>query len=550
MVNVPVRFSGKGGINLDVDPTALDTSTWSAGSNVRFEAGKVRRAPVYRDVTSNNTLSNGVLQNVFNVATFRNVNETDQVFAIDTYSNIALVTPSAAMSNVSATGFTVSNSTTQHTTAYLGGILYVNRETQAPLFYAANSTTFAILPNWPSNWTCAVLRPYNDCLVAFNVTQGATANPNMVVCSDAVLNGTVPDSWNPSDPTKLTFANVLSDMDSPIIDANVLGQNMVIYGERSVWVMSATGSLQSLYTFQKVFSDDGAINRNCSVEVNGSHYVFGRNDLYMHNLSSRQSIAQDRVRNYVFSTINQKNFNACFVQYNPQLKEVMFCYNSLDTITLDEPAFPVTPFANKAVVYNVSEDTWSLIDLPNVGGMCRGSLSVGALFDELVGSFQQWGGSFGDMLDGYKETIIVASSKLAGYLSDDRVYALDPLVEGSRITLPYNNEANAPKAFVERQGITLDQSTGASLFSYKRIRRVAPVAEIYSGVPMNIQMGAAQTSQGMPNYQGQITYNPENQYKIDTTMSGRYLSISVSMPSVADFAFAGMDVDVISGGRR
>ena len=139
MVNVPVRFSGKGGINLDVDPTALDTSTWSAGSNVRFEEGKVRRAPVYRDVTSNNTLSNGVLQNVFNVATFRNVNETDQVFAIDTYSNIALVTPSAAMSNVSATGFTVSNSTTQHTTAYLGGILYVNRETQAPLFYAMSN---------------------------------------------------------------------------------------------------------------------------------------------------------------------------------------------------------------------------------------------------------------------------------------------------------------------------------------------------------------------------------------------------------------------------
>ena len=77
---------------------------------------------------------------------------------------------------------------------------------------------------------------------------------------------------------------------------------------------------------------------------------------------SKQSICDERVKNFIFTGLNQSAKDVCFVQHNPTLNEVMFCYKSGDELV----AFPNAERCNRAAVYNYRKNTWSFMDLPNV----------------------------------------------------------------------------------------------------------------------------------------------------------------------------------------
>ena len=98
------------------------------------------------------------------------------------------------------------------------------------------------------------------------------------------------------------------------------------------------------------------------VEVEGKHYVFGPFDIYVHDGTSKQSICDERVKNFIFGALNNADADRCFVQHNPTLNEIYFCYKSGD----QHVAFPNADRCNRAAAYNYRNDSWSFMDLPNV----------------------------------------------------------------------------------------------------------------------------------------------------------------------------------------
>ena len=43
------------------------------------------------------------------------------------------------------------------------------------------------------------------------------------------------------------------------------------------------------------------------------HYCFGRDDIYRHDGNSKQSIADEKVKNFIFGSLNNNQSDVCFV---------------------------------------------------------------------------------------------------------------------------------------------------------------------------------------------------------------------------------------------
>ena len=70
--------------------------------------------------------------------------------------------------------------------------------------------------------------------------------------------------------------------------------------------------MQFLFNTRKLFSDAGLINSNCVVEAEKMHYCFGRDDIYRHDGNDKQSIADEKVKNFIFRLTEQQPVRCLF----------------------------------------------------------------------------------------------------------------------------------------------------------------------------------------------------------------------------------------------
>jgi hypothetical protein len=108
----------------------------------------------------------------------------------------------------------------------------------------------------------------------------------------------------------------------------------------------------------------------------------------------------------------------------------------------------------------------------------------------------------------------------------------------------------SPEFLLERVGIDLDDA-GIPLSGYKVVSRLYPqVSTPNSDGTFSFTFGAADTPNASPNYSTSVTFNALTDYKVDTRMSGRYLSYKMTSSTLKDFAFSGMDAELVVTGRR
>lgn len=546
---LPVRGLGKNGIIKDIEPWDVPMTAWTGGLNVRFANEKALRAQVFREVlnadTSTTTTTN--LLDASGICAFRPNAGQDLLFVADSTGRVVQRLDNNTILDVSGADWTANAAATQYTSCVLSDVLYLNRESHVPRYWGPASNTFTLLPNWDADWRCNIFRAYQDFLVAFAVEKSGTFYGQMVKWSDATLAGTYPDTWDATLAAGLQGENELAEMSSEIVDANNLRNSMIIYGQRETWLMQFTGDATYPFTFSKIFGEVGAIGRNCSVEVNGKHYVFGTTDLWVHDGTSWQSIANQRIRDFVFGSANQNLTARFFVSHDPVTRTVRFHYVSGDgDVTFHYP----TLGCNKVAAYCYESDTWGFEEEPCVAAEVISNLDNAQMWSDMpiTQTWANMGGSWISMMDTFKPLVLAAGNALTGFLTHPRLYALDPMDKNSRVVLPASIEANTP-AFVERTGIDLDNA-GLPLANFKLCRNVDPLAYIYRNVPVTIQVGAAELPQDLPLYGAVQTFNPNTQYRINTRAAGRFLSIRIGVEALADFEVSGFDLDVISQGRR
>jgi hypothetical protein len=190
------------------------------------------------------------------------------------------------------------------------------------------------------------------------------------------------------------------------------------------------------------------------------------------------------------------------------------------------------------------------MDLPNVYGPMAPAPATASPIWSNVGP-QTWeniGGSWQGQEDGAKQTLLAAVRSLSTRIPSARLSFLDSVESGSAVNLPLDSALQSP-AFLEKVGLDLD-TTGARISQFKTLVRVLPQLLVPSGTPVSMTMGASEIPSQSPLWAAPVSYSPATDYKVDTRVSGRYISILLDSPNPVDFRFTGFDGEFRPGGAR
>ena len=538
-----IRDIAKYGVLCDPDPYNLPDTAWSFGVNVRFRNGKVSSGPVFRNVFSLGTVSPR-----YSVAA-PPVSGLDMLFT--GYLNGKLYKFNGTETDYTLTGYTPSSAEATWSTTALANILYVNRSDRAPWYLRSSDSTFQNLgvvaggaTTWDNTYVCQLLRACAGALVALNVTKGAVNYPTMVKTSSIPLSGVVPTSWDITTANTLASENILSEMKGAITDAQTLGPQLVIYGLNEAWIMTADGTLE-VYNYRKLPFQKGSLNANCSFELDGKHFVFGVDDIWMHDGNTEVSIVDEKNRDFIFSSINLSKKNRCFILHNPQLKELSFCYISGDRGVnfLGAP-----DGCNRAYVYNYSDKTGVFDDLPLVYSASVANLSISMTYATATATYATTGGSYLDQEDGYKRTPVFVGDSNATYNLTTSLYAQDLFGTGSTVSFPVDTNATKPR-YLERFGIDLD-SLNLDLRGYKVVASIYPQGRFGVGAqPMMINVGSTDFSNIAPVFGVAQPFDGIGNYKLDFNTAGRFLAMTITYSDYNEMTLTGFDIDLHSTGN-
>jgi hypothetical protein len=538
MAVLPIRDLGSAGVISDKSPYNIPLNAFSAAINVRFDEGRVSRAPIFRNVKSSLGFSPRHVYGITPATGYDTVVMVSDAYVIKEYGSGVVTDRSGSIS--------ASSEPRPFTGTSLADVTYINRPDRVPVFRDPTGTNFADLTNWPSTYRTSALRSFGDFLLALNTTEGATNFPNRVRWSNLVTANNVPDSWDGADTTRSAGFNDLVQMQTEIIDGATLGSNFIIYSSDQVWLMEFVGGT-FIFNFRKLYTDAGIINQNCAVEVEGKHFVFGPQDIYMHDGTSKKSICDERVKNFIYKGLNIQNADRCFVQHNESLNEIYFCYQSGDQYV----AFSNSDRCNRAAVYNYRNDTWSFMDLPNVSSGTSANVNSVSTYNSAASlTYSLVGGSYYDQEDNFDaHCLMVGETQSDDGLTSDKLFGVDLSDEG-KLSFQLDTEATKPP-FLERIGLDLDEG-GSAVSSYMVLKRIFPQADTVntSDTTLTFQFGASDIPRTTPTYGTATVFDVATDHKIDSRASGRYLSYKMTFTDNKDFEFSGFDLDVTPTGSR
>jgi len=534
---------GGTGIISDIPPYDLPPNALSAGVNVRFENGKITRAPVFKEV---HEYTDDDFTPVFAFSIPPISNGAEDIVAINQDgSQILSVIGQTVLDYTPLVPYTLGSVDDTYTHTFLGNVAYFNRKTSVPFQKRPSDLTFAPLENWDDDWRCGALRSYKDFLIALNVRKGAVEYPSMVKWSDLSSFGGPPPSWDVASTTNSAGENILNEMREPLVDGLSLRDSFILYGSTEVWIMDYIGG-NFLFRFRKLFKESGVISANCAVEIEGLHYVFGKNDIWLHDGTTKKSIIHGTNRDYVFKNLVGLHANRCFVSHDPKLNEIHFNYPSSDPLVAFEDP---TTGCNRSAVYNYKRDTWTFYDMPNVTAFCLAGIASGSTYE--TDPTLLYPDASDDYLptDDEKEQHCMFVSRIDDGmgLTKNRILGLDLATRG-KLDRDVSSEA-LKEAFAERTFMDLDES-GAPIVSYKALHEIYPQLELEGDALPEFQFAASHFSKGSLTWSTRQTFDPAVDYKLDVREAGRYLAWRLYYDGTNDFGFSGLDARVTQRGHQ
>lgn len=262
----------------------------------------------------------------------------------------------------------------------LGGVPILNNGGDVPQYWSPVSLGQKLqnLSNWPATLRAKIIRAFGPHLIAIHVTKSGTVFPHMVKWSHPADPGSVPVSWDETDPTRDAGEKDLSDTDAGLLqEALPLGSTMFLYKDQSTWKMRYIGG-QFIFDFGESawLTTSGILAPRCvCVTSDGLRQVVAtQDDIIWHNGNAVESILNNKQRRRLFNEMDSVNYTRSFIFDNPTYKEIWFCYPSAGAeypdkaliMNYSDPRrWPVTEaegitfrYATRGAIENPSEELW------------------------------------------------------------------------------------------------------------------------------------------------------------------------------------------------
>lgn len=405
--------------------------------------------------------------------------------------------------------------------AFLSGIPVLTNGSDVPQALLNFSTHFVDLPNWPINTTAGVICSIGPILVACDITKAGQRFPTLVKWSTPADPGSVPASWDETDPTVDAGEVDVGGLRNPILAAVRLRESCLLYRRHSADIMQYVGG-QFVFAFKNVLSNSGVLGPHCAVDVRGTHVLFGTDDLLMFDGGTAKSLGNQRLRRWLYSQIDITNYANSFVLFNDVLNEVWFCFPTSSSSV-----------CNMALVWSIDTNSFGIVELPQLAFALTGPFEDSTLdtFDGAIGDFD----SDSDVFD--NAPLVAAGTNLIG------------LSEQNTSIVLLDSAAASSSMVLERVGLpVVSDGQRVDAGSVKLLRGVWPHLDAPSGTIVQISLGAQLTDSDAVAWQAPRDFVIGKQRKFDCVLSGRFFSYRVSYTGQALVRLNGMELDVVRSG--
>lgn len=379
------------------------------------------------------------------------------------------------------------------------------------------------LAGWNQSASCAVIRAFKAYLIAGNLTENSTIYNTRIRWSAAALPGALPTSWDETDLTNDAGYTDLSDSPGAVIDMKVLGDNLIIYKQRSVYLMMYIGG-NNIFAIKQVFNNIGALSKDCICEVNGQHLVLTVDDVILTDGNQYKSIIDGKLRKYLFNVINKQALSACYVSPYYKYSEVWICI----------PTGSST-IANLALIYNYATNTWSTRTLNSIPFISQVPLDISTALSFNASTTAFNSSQFAFNLSQYQlnQYFLVGSDPTNSKLV---------LLESAATT----DQGVNMIATAERVNVSLNEDQ-----NIKVIKRLYPKMTKLSGTSNNVNfyIGTQMKRNDSITWTSAMAFDIINDYKIDLFASGKYISIRVESTGDINWTMENIDVEFVSGGN-
>lgn len=507
MPKIPFKDMGAG-LNLDGFPHELAPTEWSGGENIRFRDG-------YAEKSQGDARVHGTL-----LAAPYGLFPTQGIMG--RYWVYAGLTKLVAVQNdvhtdiTRASGAYTGADTNRWNGGVLSGVLVVNNGKDVPQFWGGNPATKAAdLTAWPATLRAKIIRPFRNFVFALSTIDNGTALPYCVRWSHPADPGTIPTSYDIADPTKDAGQFDLADTDDRIVDGVPLGQAMIVYKENSIWQLDYLGSPQ-IWGSKPVDKTVGALGQDCVVSHPGGHAILTQGDVVNFDGSTVRSIADGKVRRWLFDNLNADTYQRCFAVANFRRNEAWFC------IPRTGSNWPDT-----ALIWNWKDGTWGIRDMAQASTAAAGTI-VYDLGNAWSSDQDPWDAD-DTAWNQYEYTqatprVIVASA-----------------VNSTLVLL------DSGKTFEGTPMVSRVEKTGMSFDAPEQIKccmGVRPRVDAQKGTTISVYVGSQDDLEDPIDWTDAIPFTVGTDLQADCEVSGRYLAVRFESTGIVSWRLKQFDMDV------
>ncbi len=509
------------GILRDPNPSDVPATSWTDGRNVRFKSGKVAKTSGHERVFG--TMPGGrkplyAMPYLTENTPYWFFGFEDRIFRTAGYSWQDVTRNDGSPVDYSAsTTFTWNG-------GFSSGVAIMNNGIDPPQALRPFDTYFKDLENWPANTRAKIIRPFKNYLIALGVVKNSVEQPTVVKWSSPADPGNVPFTWDITDPTNDAGEAPLADTSGALVDGKKLRDQFILYKEDSVYSMRHVGGTY-VFAFQQLFDDVGMLAPNCVAEFDGKHFVVGQGDVYVHNGVQKTSVIEGKMKGYLFQAIKTGGIKSVFVVPDYSNSEMWICFQSSNGESTSGQA-------DRAVIWNWQEDTWTIRDLPDV-------------FFGTIG--------------------VVDPRKDENWDSDARSWDIDTTVWGSSTY----NPAKTKMLLVSHKDSAAYVVGETSLFDGKPFKARIEKTDLYEGDDLyvknissitphirgdgtcDVYVGSSMLQDSPVTWQGPYRFNIGKSHKVDCRVSGRYIAVRFEFESVGSWELNGYTIEQTPrGGQR
>lgn len=525
MPPVPFYMAGKVGIIKDISDHELPPFAWSDGDNIQFRDGKIVRRGGHEPVLGTPAVAPYWLMFAFTPTN-----------AFWVYSSLTKLYATDGASQIDITRSVGGDYSTNANILWNGGILtgipVITNGVDVPQMWTpvALSQRMQNLSNWPATDRARVIKPFKNFLVAMNITRSGTHRPHMVKWSHPADPGSIPVSWDHTDPTRLTGEVEIGDeLPGQILDALPLRDMMVIYKDNSVWGMQFIGG-NAIFRFFPILTYSGLLSTNCVAHIREgrAHIVATADDLIVFDGQNTQSVLDERWKKYIEDNLEPETADNAFVVSIPRSKEVWFCFPEIGQ-----------EWSSRALIWNWQENTISTRKLP-------ADLTFAAI-GALTGVGDNWNADSGTW-DSDSEFWDVTQFRANFFELAGSVFS-GPAIFGLEKSQQFNGVDY--ESFVERKGLAVigqDRVTGeikSNIGIRKLVTRIWMKAR---GSPFQVHVGGQEGIDEAVTWMTPQTFTPGVSKYLDFTVNTPLIAIRFDSEIAGEWVVDGFDLELVTLG--